>query len=199
MTSGGPRPSTREFILVLCEGKNDVNLIRDKIGLNWNICKLSDKTSIYRRIIDLKSQSPCIIDEGGKDKLKRNLRDIVSKLRSIGRISIKVLALIDTDDGEESIGRMIDNIVKDIDSMLNNPNSFQRNLKPKIVLEDLPSDFGKYCKKITVKYHSGGNLSIYVFAIPKKLEYWLEGDRYLTAGWYRKLKEIFYSQISITR
>ena len=191
-----PEHSHREALLVLCEGIKDANFISQNFNIKWKIEPLDNKKYILRKIVESDLKFPYIVIEGGKNELEGNLDLIVRQLRSIRKGSkVNVLALRDADSEEiTTFEKIFSKVVNVIKSSVNNNLKFSPNLRPKL---SPPQKLNKFAIKLLLSYKRGGSLEIFLFLIPKNLEYWMNesGNNLLKAEWYSTLNELLQNLI----
>ena len=165
--------------IILCEGKNDEVFLSRILVKNYSIHDYSRKDRIVRRIYDRYHKDVFfIIREEGKQRLEKNLRTLISKLRSINR-DIEIFVLVDSNNSPTTSYRS--KLYNDIKAYTNNKRRFPR--PPSLSFEDKDPFYGT----IKVTYISHKTVIVHIFVIPHSLEYWIHEKRLNTIG---KLKHV---------
>ncbi len=160
--------------IVLCEGKNDEIFLSKILAKNYIAHDYDKKDSIIRKIYDhYYKDALFIIREKGKQRLEKNLRTLISKLRSINR-NIEIFALIDSNGSLTSSYKS--KIYGDIKAYVNNKRRFPKS--PLISFEDKDQFYGI----VKITYTSGRTIVVHVFIIPYSLEYWIYERELKTIG-----------------
>ncbi|MEB3779211.1 MAG: hypothetical protein GSR85_03155 [Desulfurococcales archaeon] len=173
-------------ILILCEGDNDYRFLqgivkRKLYRLNY---RFKDKVirSIYR------DKGVFTVVEEGKERLIKNLRILLSKLRSI-RKHLVVVALIDSNyDKPEHI---TERLLSSLRSVSENKAKFPKR-KPTVRLE---SQRGRYHYIIMIEYPTGIHVRLHLIVIDHSLEYWLDRAKdnpgiLEDSEWYKNLVKL---------
>lgn len=155
--------------IVLCEGKNDEEFLSKILAGNYSVHDYSEKDRIMRRIYGTHGPGDrfFIIREEGKSRLEKNLRVLISKLRSISR-ALEVFVLVDS-DGDSTIDYR-SKLYRVLEDYVNDRRKFPRT--PKLSFKDEDRFHGI----VRVTYSSGRTLTIHVFVIPRNLEHWINKE-----------------------
>ncbi len=165
--------------IVLCEGKNDEVFLSRILAKNCSAHSYDEKDRIIRRVHHCHYRDMLfIIREEGKQRLEKNLRVLISKLRSIDR-DIEVFVLVDSDSNPTTSYRS--KLFRDINTYVSNKTKFPR--PPTISFEDRDQFYGI----IKVTYASRRTVTVHVFVVPQSLEYWVHKRQLNTVG---KLKQV---------
>ncbi|WP_054857755.1 hypothetical protein [Vulcanisaeta sp. JCM 16159] len=121
-----------------------------------------DKDRLVRRVIDNK-ELPFII-EGGRDRLDRNVRVLVSKLRSI-RSSIKVKVLVLRDSDSNDAVNTFDRLKRDVENFISNRNKFPQ-YKPSVECGQGINAGSFMSHDCVLRYRDGEVLFQFVLVIP---------------------------------
>ncbi len=155
--------------IILCEGRNDEIFLSKLLAKNYSTHSYSEKDRIIRRIYEHHHRDVLfIIREEGKQRLEKNLRILLSKLRSINR-DIGVFVLVDSNNSPTTSYRT--KIYNDLKAYINNKTRFPR--PPTLSFEDKD----QFYSTIKITYTTHKTVTVHLFIIPYSLEYWIHQKR----------------------
>jgi len=160
--------------LIICEGKSDAEFFEKILKEKFQVkSKIVDEQRKAEKILRNPTPPTIIFSAGGKPRVYKSIKNLVSKLRS-EKSCVKIGFFVD-----ENREKVFDRLVSELKQYIQQPCKFHP-VKPKLTTS--------VDGEITVKFDVGTTITIHVYAIPESLETQLK----------RKFNEKIEEKLSLT-